>query len=387
MGAQRAMALAQQLYEGVSIPGEGAAGLITYMRTDSLSISPVARREARRYAADRWGEEYVPEKERVYRSRARGAQEAHEAIRPTSAFRTPERLRSVLNRDQLRAYTLIWQRFMASQLADARYATVAVEIAAREGGEPRAAFRANAQRLVFSGHLAALGIDATEESAARAPKRRRPGDGRRPARAGGWRRARTALRRWRAALHRAAAALHRGVAREGRWRTRASGRPSTYASIVQTVLKPRLRRPRGPRARAPGAGLRGQRPARRAHGPLRGRAPSPANSRASSTRSRRANATTGRWVKGFWEPFNSALETAKQEARKQVEETDIVCSKCGERKMVVRWSRNGKFLGLLRLPPSARTPCPSRRRGRAAAGPGAPGDRLEVPPAAAPARR
>ena len=160
------MALAQQLYEGVTIPGEGAVGLITYMRTDSLSISPVARRDARGYAADRWGDDYVPEKERVYRTRARGAQEAHEAIRPTAAARAPETLRNVLNRDQLRAYTLIWQRFMASQLADARYSTVAIEIDAHEGGELRGGFRANAQRLVFAGHLAALGIDATEESTA-----------------------------------------------------------------------------------------------------------------------------------------------------------------------------------------------------------------------------
>ena len=348
MGAQRAMALAQQLYEGVSIPGEGAAGLITYMRTDSLSISPVARREARRYAADRWGEEYVPEKERVYRSRARGAQEAHEAIRPTSAFRTPERLRSVLNRDQLRAYTLIWQRFMASQLADARYATVAVEIAAREGGEPRAAFRANAQRLVFSGHLAALGIDATEESAARAPNADAPetvaalpeladGDALERRSVDGEQHFTEPPPRF------TEASLVKALEDEG------IGRPSTYASIVQTVLN-RAYVAREGRALVPQElgfavnDLLVEHMDRYVAVPFTSELEGELDEIASGERD------YGEVVKGFWEPFNSALETAKQEARKQVEETDIVCSKCGERKMVVRWSRNGKFLGCSGFP-------------------------------------
>ena len=348
MGAQRAMALAQQLYEGVTIPGEGAAGLITYMRTDSLSISPVARREARRYAADRWGEEYVPEKERVYRSRARGAQEAHEAIRPTSAFRTPERLRSVLNRDQLRAYTLIWQRFMASQLADARYATVAVEIAAREGGEPRAAFRANAQRLVFSGHLAALGIDATEENAARAPNADAPetvaalpeladGDALERRSVDGEQHFTEPPPRF------TEASLVKALEDEG------IGRPSTYASIVQTVLN-RAYVAREGRALVPQElgfavnDLLVEHMDRYVAVPFTSELEGELDEIASGERD------YGEVVKGFWEPFNSALETAKQEARKQVEETDIVCSKCGERKMVVRWSRNGKFLGCSGFP-------------------------------------
>ncbi len=342
LGAQRSMALAQQLYEGVNIPGQGPVGLITYMRTDSLSISPVARREARRFATDRWGDDYVPEKERVYRSRARGAQEAHEAIRPTSAFRTPESLSTVLNRDQLRAYTLIWQRFMASQLADARYATVAVDIEARESGELRGAFRSNAQRLVFAGHLAALGIDATEERAdtrnADAPETvatlpelaegdaldRRSVDGDQhftepPPRF-------------------TEASLVKALEEEG------IGRPSTYASIVQTVLN-RAYVVREGRALVPQElgfavnDLLVQHMDRYVAVPFTSELEEELDEIASGERD------YGEVVRGFWEPFNTALETAKQEARKQVEETDIVCSKCNERKMVVRWSRNGKFLG------------------------------------------
>ena len=342
LGAQRSMALAQQLYEGVTIPGQGPVGLITYMRTDSLSISPVARREARRFATDRWGEDHVPEKERVYRSRARGAQEAHEAIRPTSAFRTPESLSTVLSRDQLRAYTLIWQRFMASQLADARYATVAVDIEARESGERRGAFRANAQRLVFAGHLAALGIDATEERAA-SPGADAPetvatlpelaeGDALDRRSVDGDQHFTEPPPRF------TEASLVKALEEEG------IGRPSTYASIVQTVLN-RAYVVREGRSLVPQElgfavnDLLVQHMDRYVAVPFTSELEEELDEIASGERD------YGEVVRGFWEPFNAALETAKQEARKQVEETDIVCSKCGERKMVVRWSRNGKFLG------------------------------------------
>ncbi len=129
MSAARAMSTAQELYEGIG----GDSGLITYMRTDSLNISEEARTEARRYIVGRYGDDYVPARPKTYTTRSKGAQEAHEAIRPTSAQRAPETLRGVLNADQMRVYTLIWQRFMASQMADARFDTVAVEIEAKEG--------------------------------------------------------------------------------------------------------------------------------------------------------------------------------------------------------------------------------------------------------------
>ena len=349
LGAQRSMALAQQLYEGVTIPGEGAVGLITYMRTDSLSISPVARREARRFATGRWGEDHVPEKERVYRSRARGAQEAHEAIRPTSAFRTPDSLRDVLNRDQLRAYTLIWQRFMASQLADARYATVAVDIDAREAGELRGSFRSNAQRLIFAGHLAALGIDATEEQAATSNADR---DGPEtvdalPELAEGDaldRRSVDGEQHFTEPPPRfTEASLVKALEEEG------IGRPSTYASIVQTVLN-RAYVIREGRALVPQElgfavnDLLVQHMDRYVAVPFTSELEGELDEIASGERD------YADVVRGFWEPFNTALETAKKDARKQVEETDIVCSKCNERKMVVRWSRNGKFLGCSGFP-------------------------------------
>src|SRR5690606_523095 len=97
LGAARAMAVAQALYEGKELPGQGAVGLITYMRTDSLNISKEAQKDAREYISGRWGAEYVPAKPNVYRTRSKGAQEAHEAIRPTDVRRTPDSLRGVLD--------------------------------------------------------------------------------------------------------------------------------------------------------------------------------------------------------------------------------------------------------------------------------------------------
>lgn len=117
--AKKTMMLAQQLYEGVEIGNEGSVGLITYMRTDSVRVAPEAQDWARRYIEDRFGKEYLPEKPPQYKSKAT-AQEAHEAIRPTDIKRTPESLKQYLSRDLYNLYSLIWNRFIASQMAPAR---------------------------------------------------------------------------------------------------------------------------------------------------------------------------------------------------------------------------------------------------------------------------
>jgi len=145
---RRTMRIAQQLYEGIEIGGE-PVGLITYMRTDSTHVAPEAQAEARAYIAREWGKEYLPNKAPTYRSKAALAQEAHEAIRPTSPERAPETIRSALTRDQYRLYDLIWRRFLASQMKPAVYDTLTVEITAAE----RYLFRATGQRLVFPGYL------------------------------------------------------------------------------------------------------------------------------------------------------------------------------------------------------------------------------------------
>lgn len=152
--AQRTMRVAQQLYEGIDLGPEGRVGLITYMRTDSVNVAEVAQREARAYIANVHGPEYLPPAPPKYRTRARGAQEAHEAIRPTSVYRTPEKVKPYLTRDQYRLYTLIWQRFVASQMAAAIYDTLTVEITAGPAEGPRPyLFRATGSQVRFPGFL------------------------------------------------------------------------------------------------------------------------------------------------------------------------------------------------------------------------------------------
>ena len=121
------MRLAQQLYEGVDF-GEGAIGLITYMRTDSLSLAVDAVREMREVIAKEYGKEAVAEEPRIYKTKSRNAQEAHEAIRPTSAAVLPSKLEGKVDPDQYKLYALIWKRAVASQMAHALFDTVAVDM-------------------------------------------------------------------------------------------------------------------------------------------------------------------------------------------------------------------------------------------------------------------
>jgi DNA topoisomerase-1 len=152
-GAQRTMRLAQRLYEGVDF-GEGPVGLITYMRTDSVSLAVEAVREIRGTIARLYGQEALPDSPRMYRTKSKNAQEAHEAIRPTSAARTPEQLAGKIEADEHRLYTLIWKRAVASQMEAAVFDTVAVDLAAgTTNGRPNT-FRANGSTLVKPGFLA-----------------------------------------------------------------------------------------------------------------------------------------------------------------------------------------------------------------------------------------
>ena len=125
---QWTMRVAQKLYEGVELPGEGNVGLISYMRTDSVTLATVALDEIREVIAERYGSENVPESPREFKTKAKNAQEAHEAIRPTSVARTPDSLKGALDEDQFRLYSLIWKRTMACQMVPAVFDTVAIEL-------------------------------------------------------------------------------------------------------------------------------------------------------------------------------------------------------------------------------------------------------------------
>ena len=166
MTPRRTMAIAQQLYEGVDVTGEGTVGLITYMRTDSLRISEEALAAAKTFILGRYGKDYYPHTTRRFRTKD-GAQDAHEAIRPSNVELTPERVKGDLTGEQYRLYRLIWSRFLASQMANAVYDSVSVEIEAN-GHE----FRASASDLKFSGYTALYEEsrdDEREEKAVKLP--------------------------------------------------------------------------------------------------------------------------------------------------------------------------------------------------------------------------
>jgi len=155
--ARKTMTVAQKLYEGIDI-GEGMVGLITYMRTDSVALSEEATSEAREVITRAFGPEYALERPRVYKSKAKNAQEAHEAIRPTSIANSPERVKAFLSSDQLRLYSLIWTRTVASQMASAVLDATTVDLAAG----PRFTFRATGQVIRFPGFMK-LYIEGTDE--------------------------------------------------------------------------------------------------------------------------------------------------------------------------------------------------------------------------------
>lgn len=166
LGTSRTMRIAQELYEGVNV-GEGDTGLITYMRTDSVTVAGIAQEQAREYITTAFGAVYLPEKPPVYKTRSKTAQEAHEAIRPTSVERTPAALKAHLSKEQFRLYKLIWERFVASQMAPALYDTVTAEIwagpATISAEERPYLFRASGSTLTFRGFLAVYGAEDPEE--------------------------------------------------------------------------------------------------------------------------------------------------------------------------------------------------------------------------------
>lgn len=157
--AQRTMQIAQQLYEGIDI-GEGPAGLITYMRTDSVTLAPEALTDLRECIEARFGKDFLPSEARVYKTKSKNAQEAHEAIRPTSAMRIPAEIKSFLTPEQFKLYDLIWKRAIASQMIEATLNTVAVDLEVGEG-----IFRANGSTITNPGFISVYQEDFDDKKA------------------------------------------------------------------------------------------------------------------------------------------------------------------------------------------------------------------------------
>jgi DNA topoisomerase-1 len=333
---QRTMQIAQRLYEGEELGPEGSVGLITYMRTDSTRISADALQEARRLIQGQYGHTYLPHKPNVYRSK-RGAQDAHEAIRPTSMEYTPERVRRFLRRDHFQLYSLIWDRFVASQMAPAVYDQTGFDI---EVGA--ALFRATGQQLKFDGFMRIYieGQDeADEEQDATLPDLRQ-GDA-------------LKLLSLEPRQHFtqppprfSQATLIKELEEDG------IGRPSTYASIVSNILNRQYVTLDERRTLAPtelGFLVTDL---------LVDAFPDILNVKFTAgmedilDKVEEGKQDWQKAMKRFYTSFAKDLKKADKEMRdvkRQEVPTDVPCEKCGAM-MVIKWGRNGEFLACPQYP-------------------------------------
>ena len=345
--ARRTMQVAQQLYEGLTIGSEGAVGLITYMRTDSTNVAASALQQTSRYVKSRYGPEYAPKSPRLYTKKAKGAQEAHEAIRPTEIQRDPEAIRPDLTREQFRLYDLIWKRMLASQMSDAIFDSTTADIAApskRSGTEY--SFRATGSVLKFPGYRVLYMEDRDDDDGDEAE-----GTARLPALAKG-----DALDCLALAPEQhftqpppryTEATLVRALEEQG------IGRPSTYAPTIATVIdRDYVRKDRG--RFVPTKLGTAVTKLLTSHFPdvmdvgFTARVEEELDDIAEGERE---------WtpvLKDFYGPFDKAMQRALKEAQRVPrdeidEETDEVCEKC-ERKMVIKSGRFGRFLSCSGFP-------------------------------------
>ena len=339
--------LAQQLYEGVNVGDEGPVGLITYMRTDSTRIADVAKAEARKLIEETVGLEYLPTKAPVYKTQ-KTAQEAHEAIRPTSVARTPDVLKNILSRDHYRLYNLIWRRFVASQMMPAKFAVTRADIVAGEY-----LLRATGTQLIFAGHLQVYqeGTDRDQEDLARTGTDD-DGENILPALATGDQLHIAGEEGVSAKQHFTQpppryneAILIRDLEEKG------IGRPSTYASIVSTIQDRTYVEKENGRMKPTELG-------KTVNDLLVAFFPGVLDVAFTANMERQLDQIEDgerEWVdavREFYHPFAERLEVARREMRnikREAVETDISCTQCGE-VMVIKWGRFGRFLACSSYP-------------------------------------
>jgi DNA topoisomerase I len=337
--AKKTMQVAQQLYEGIELGEAGSIGLITYMRTDSTRISPEAQAEVRTFVAERFGADFLPERPPAYKS-GKGAQEAHEAIRPTSVLQEPGQIAANLTRDQLQLYTLIWNRFVASQMRPAIFDTTAAEITAG-----RFTFRASGQHMTFAGFMQVYveGQDEAQQDEARQAEGEENEERSLPELAEGQSldcRGLEPVQHFTQPPPRyTEATLVKELEEQG------IGRPSTYAAILSVIQN------RDYVVKAEGK----FRPTELGEIVVDllvesfPRILDPGFTAQMETKLDEIEEGTADWLEAmheFYGAFTRWLEHAKKKMRnvKAMEEpTDQVCEKCG-RTMVIKWGRFGKFL-------------------------------------------
>ena len=346
--AKRTMAVAQQLYEGLELPDQGQVGLITYMRTDSTNIADTAKEEARAYITQRFGGDFIPSKPRTYKTKGKRAQEAHEAIRPTSVPREPGSLRRELSRDQMRLYTLIWQRFVACQMADATFSLTTIEVDAQPtDGSDALRLRASETVVRFPGfrqlYEEMRDDEDTEESDTRSLPQLTAGDALRLAgvQSDGPLSVRGDQHFTEPPPRFSEATLVKALEENG------LGRPSTYAPILSTIQE------RG-YVQRDGRALVPQELGMVVNSMLVEHFPNIFNVGFTAEMEEELDEVArgeSAWepiVKHFYEPLEAAVEAAKEAPRVE-EETDEVCDKCGK-PMVARWGRFGRFLACTGFP-------------------------------------
>ncbi|HET8541940.1 MAG TPA: type I DNA topoisomerase [Anaeromyxobacter sp.] len=351
--AKKTMTLAQRLYEGVEL-GEETVGLITYMRTDSVRLSTEAVDAARAHVAERYGKDHLPEQPNVFKTKAKSAQDAHEAIRPTNLEWTPERVapffEAIGERDMQRLYELIWDRFVACQMVPAIYDQTAADISAG-----RATFRATGSILKFPGYLAVYGAKPPEEEAGAEEEKPENGNGdREPEK----RNEERQLPPLEAGMPLQLRQLHpeqhftqpppryneSSLVKE--LEQRGIGRPSTYAAILETIQEKGYVEKVEKSFKPTHLGLLVTDELVRAF-PREMDVAFTAGMEEKLDEIEDGNAGWQAVLKDFYATFSEDLAAAKKNMRnvkRQEIETDLACEKCGERKMVIKWGRNGEFL-------------------------------------------
>ena len=330
--AKKTMMIAQQLYEGVDLGSEGSTGLITYMRTDSVRVSQDSIGVVRTLIGRDFGDAYLPTKPNVFKSKSKGAQEAHEAIRPTDPERSPEKIKGKLDRDQYNLYELIWKRFVASQMTPALYALTTAEI---EVGPT--VFQSKGKVLRTEGHTILSGhsvkkddqiLPAFEEQEELIAKSVEPSQHftQPPPRY-------------------SEATLVKMLEKLG------IGRPSTYAPIISTIQSRGYVRIKERKFRATDLGLL-------ITDLLVEHFPDILDTRFTSDMEEkldRIEESDGDWrnlLFEFYLMFSECLQSAKREMvdiKRNPEVSELECEKCGKA-MIFRWNRNGRFLGCSGFP-------------------------------------
>ena len=348
---KKTMTLAQRLYEGVEL-GDETVGLISYMRTDSVRLSTEAVDAVRVHIAERYGKDHLPEAPVVYKTKAKSAQEAHEAVRPTDLQWTPERVAPFFEqmgeRDMFRLYELIWDRFVACQMVPAVYDQTAADISAG-----RATFRATGSILKFPGYLAVYGAKPPEEEAGAEEEKKEEGE-----REGEKKNEERQLPPLERGEELRLVQLHpdqhftqpppryneSSLVKE--MEQRGIGRPSTYAAILETIQEKTYVEKVEKNFKPTHLGVLVTDELVRAF-PREMDVAFTAGMEEKLDEIEEGNARWQTVLSEFYETFREDLAKAEEQMRNvkaQAIETDLVCEKCGERKMVIKWGRNGEFL-------------------------------------------